>query len=163
MKSLIALGEILWASVPTFLLVWILYFYATRFFFKPLQKTLRKRHDATGGLRERAEANLASAERKMAQYEEALRTARRQLYHQQEQERQRSLDQRAERIRQAQQQVEGMVARAKQEIRQEVEEAKKRLVAETEQIAGSIKRAILEPSMAGPSGSSRMGGSEAGH
>lgn len=161
MKSLIALEEILLAAIPTFLLVWILYFYTRRFFLKPLQETLRKRHDGTRGLREVAEANLALTEKKTAHYEEALRAARAEFYHQQEQERQQSLEQRAERLRQARQQAEEMVSRANREIQKDVEEAKKRLAAESEQIALSVTRAILEPSRGGlPSGT--FGGAEAG-
>lgn len=145
MEPLIALRGILLGAIPTFLLVWILYFYTTRVFFRPLQRTLQKRHELTGGLREVAEANLATAEQKAAEYEEALRAARAELYQQQEQERQRALEQRAEVLRRSRQQAEEIVARARQEIRQDVEEAKKRLAAESEHIALSITRRILEP------------------
>ncbi len=150
MDTLVALQQILLSSIPTFLLVWILYFFTSRVFLKPLQETLRKRHAATLGLREAAEANLALAEKKTAQYEEALRTARAESYQQQEQERQRALEQRAERVRQARQHAEEMISRARQEIRQDVAEAKTQLAAESEQIALSVTRAILEPSLAGP-------------
>jgi len=76
MAPLIALGEILLGAIPTFLLVWALYLYVTRVFLHPLQGTLRKRHEATEGLRAAAAANIAAAERKAAQYEESLRAAR---------------------------------------------------------------------------------------
>ena len=150
MEPLIALREILLGALPTFLLVWILYFYMTRVFFRPLRKTLQKRHELTGGLREVAEANLAAAERKAAEYEEALRAARSELYQQQDQERQRSQEQRGEVLRRSRQQAEEMVGRARQEIRQDVEEAQKRLASDSEQIALSITRTILEPAAALP-------------
>jgi len=145
MEPLIALGGILFRAIPTFLLVWLLYLYVTRVFFRPLQETLRKRHDATAGLRAAAEADVAMAERKAAQYEESLRTARANLYQQQEQDRQKTLERRAEALRRARQQAEEMVARAKQEIQQDVEEAKRLLATESEPMARSIIRAILEP------------------
>lgn len=145
MEPLIALGGILFRAIPTFLLVWLLYLYVTRVFFRPLQETLRKRHEATGGLRATAEAKLATAERKAAQYEESLRAARTNLYQQQEQDRQKTLERRAEALRRARQQAEEMVARAKQEIQQDVEEAKRHLATESEPMARSIIRAILEP------------------
>jgi F0F1-type ATP synthase membrane subunit b/b' len=48
-----------------------------------------------------------------------------------------------------------MVARARQEIKGDVEEAKKRLAAETEPMAQSISRAILEPAAFGGQGLAR--------
>jgi hypothetical protein len=48
-----------------------------------------------------------------------------------------------------------MVARARQEIGRDVEDAKKRLAAETEPIAQSISRAILEPAASGGRGPAR--------
>src|SRR5258708_3146065 len=100
MGALIALKQILLGAVPPFVLVWILYFYVTRVFFRPLQKTLQQRYDSTAGLRKKAEADLAAAEEKTAQYQGALRTARSELYNIQEQERKGALEQRAEIIRQ---------------------------------------------------------------
>ena len=145
MEPLIALGGILLRAIPTFLLVWFLYLYITRVFYRPLQETLRKRYEASGGLRVIAEGNLALTEQKTAQYESSLRAARAELYQQQEQERQKTLEQRAEILRQARRQAEETVARAKQEIQRDAEEAKGRLAAETEPMARSIIRAILEP------------------
>ncbi len=161
MGALSALGQILLASVPTFLLVWILYLYTTRVFFRPLEKTLQKRHQSTVGLRKAAEADLARAERKTAEYQEALRAAWAEIYRIQEQERQSALDQRAEIVRQAQQRAEEMVTQARQEIRDDVEDAKKRLAGDAEQIAISITRAILKP-VAVPSQSSTLRGSPGG-
>ena len=145
MAPLIALGEILLGAIPTFLLVWALYLYVTRVFLHPLQGTLRKRHEATEGLRAAAAANIAAAERKAAQYEESLRAARVELYQQQEQERQKAIERRAEIVRRARRQAEETTARAKQELQQDAAEAKQRLEAESETMAHFIIRAILEP------------------
>ncbi len=163
MGALSALKQILLGAIPTFLLVWILYFYTTRIFFRPLQKTLRKRHESTVGLRKAAEANLARAEQKTAEYQEALRSARSELYRIQEQERQSALERRAEVLRQAQQRAEETVFRARDEIREDVETAQKSLSAEAGQIALSITQSILKPvavsSLPGSLGAS-SGGSE---
>ncbi|OFV96106.1 MAG: hypothetical protein A3F68_04610 [Acidobacteria bacterium RIFCSPLOWO2_12_FULL_54_10] len=145
MGPLLALGRILLAAIPTFFLVWILYFYTTRVFLRPLEKTLHERYQITGGRREIAERNLAITEQKAAEYKEALRAARTELYRQQEQERQQALERRAEIVRQARQQAEETVARSRRELGEEVEEAKKRLAAESEALAQSILQAILEP------------------
>jgi F-type H+-transporting ATPase subunit b len=149
MEPLVALGEILLGAIPTFLLVWVLHLYVTRVFFRPLQETLRKRHHATDGMRAAAESSIAEAEQKTAQYEESLQSARAELYQQQEQERQRAIERRAEIVERARTQAEEMVARARKEIQGDVEEAKKRLAAESEPIAQAIRRAVLEPASSG--------------
>ena len=148
MAALVALKQILLASIPTFLLVWILYLYVSRVFFQPLQEVLRRRRESTTGLQQAAEANLAQAEQKTAEYQKALRTARAELYRLQEQERQKALDQRAAIVQQARARADEMVGRSKQEIRGDVETAKKGLAAEAEQLAQAITGAILKPSQA---------------
>ncbi|MBI3894965.1 MAG: ATP synthase F0 subunit B [Acidobacteria bacterium] len=145
MEPLLALERILLQALPTFFLVWILYFYTTRVFLGPLEKTLRERYQITGGRREIAERNLKIAEQKTAEYEEALRTARAELYLQQAQERQLALERRTEIVRQARQRAEETVLRAKQELATEVSDAKQRLASESGALAQSILQAILEP------------------
>ena len=144
MDVLSSLKDILFNAIPTFILVWVLYFYTSRIFFRPLQKTMSERHASTAGLRQAAEANIALAEQKTSQYQEALQSARTELYRRQEQERQQALDRRAEILRQSRQQAEEMVKRGQQEIRAEAEQAKKRLETESDQIAFSIAQAILK-------------------
>jgi F0F1-type ATP synthase membrane subunit b/b' len=158
MAALSALKQILLGAIPTFILVWILYFYTTRVFFRPLQKTLQKRLESTVGLRKAAEADLARVEKKTAEYQEALRAARSELYRIQEQERRNALERRAELVRQEQERAQEAVLRARDEIRMEVEAAKKSLAADSEQIALSITQSILKPA-AGPLAAT-SGGSE---
>ena len=153
MEPLIALGDILLNAIPTFILVWILFVYTSRVFLKPLQETLRKRRESTEGLRQGAEARMALAERKTAEYQEALRASAAELYRQQEQERQKALEQRAEIMRQARQRAEELIGRARQEIRQDTELARKQLAQESERMAQWIMQAILEPAAARPSSS----------
>ncbi|MBI4461081.1 MAG: ATP synthase F0 subunit B [Acidobacteria bacterium] len=133
------------SAIPTFLLVWLLYFYVSRVLFGPLEKTMRERHQVTAGRREAAEKSLTVAEQKTAEYTAALRAARTELYRQQEQERQQALEQRAEAIRQARKEAGEMIAQTRRELGKEVEEAKKRLGAESEALAQAIQRTILEP------------------
>lgn len=157
MEALKALKEILVGAIPTFLLLWILYLYVTRVFYRPLEKTLRKRREDTVGLRHTAEGALAEAEKRTATYQEALRSAKAEIYRMQEQERQRALEQRAEIVRQARQRAEELVNRTRQELRQEAEDAKKSLAAEAQNLAASITKAILKPA---PPVTASAGGSE---
>ncbi len=145
MEALRQLKEIIIGAVPTFLLLWILYFYVTRVFYRPLEQTLRKRREDTLGLRRTAEAALIEAEKKTARYEEALRSAKTEIYHLQEQERQRALELRADTARQARQRAEAIIHTAREQIAQDAETAKQALASEAEQLASSITRAILKP------------------
>jgi F-type H+-transporting ATPase subunit b len=151
MKTLVALGGILVKSIPTFILVWILYFYIDRVFLRPLQKTLHQRRESTEGLRKVAEERIGQAEQKTAEYQEALRAHSADIYRQQEQDRQRAMERRTEILRQARQRAEEQIGRARQEIRQQAEEAKSVLQKESEQMAQWITRAILQPPAAGSS------------
>ena len=144
-QTLIALAAIILKAIPTFCLVWILYFYVSRFFLAPLEKTLHQRREATEGLRQAAEARVSQAEQRAATYQEALRSSSAEIYRQQERDRQKAMDQRAEALRQARAAAEERVKRAKQEIQQDAEAAKQQLEQESEQMAQWIARAILEP------------------
>ena len=79
-ETLRQLGGILLRAVPTFLLVVLLHFYLKFIFFKPLGRILRQRYDATEGARKLAEASLAKASEKAAEYEAALRAVRAETY-----------------------------------------------------------------------------------
>jgi len=153
MAALLALKNILIGAIPTFILVWLLFLYISRVFLAPLQATLKKRREATSGLRESAETSIAQAEKKAAEYEAALRAARAEVYRIQEQERQKALEQRAEVLRQAHERAEQAAKAAREEIRADAETAKKTLAAQADAIAASIAQAILQPA-----GASRRGG-----
>src|ERR1044071_8128227 len=79
------LGQLLLKAVPTFLLVILLQFYLKRVFFRPLEKVLHQRYEATEGARKAADESLARAAAKTAEYEAALRAARTEVYQSQEQ------------------------------------------------------------------------------
>jgi len=151
MESLVALGDILLKSIPTFLLVWVLYLYVSKGFLAPLQATLRKRREATEGLRQAAAARVSEAEQKTAAYEDSLRKNSAEIYHQQEQDRQRATEQRAEVLKPARERAEARIAAGRQEIAGEVAEAKKVLERESDLMAQWIARAVLEPAASGSS------------
>jgi len=157
MQTLVALQSILLKAIPTFLLVWILYFYISRVFLKPLEAALHQRHESTEGLRKAAGARLSIAEQKAAAYQAALRTNSAEIYHQQELARQKAMEQRAEILRQARQRGEEQINRARQEIRQDIAEAKQQLDRESEQMAQWIARAILEAPPAAAASASASG------
>src|SRR3989442_1881411 len=97
-ETLHQLGGILLRAIPTFIIVVLLHFYLKFIFFKPLQQVLRQRYEATEGARKLAEASLAKASEKAAEYEAAIRQARADTYKELEQLRRQLQDDRAARL-----------------------------------------------------------------
>src|SRR5438270_11159738 len=88
-ETLHALGGILLKAIPTFILVILLNFFLKYSFFRPLERILKSRYDATEGARKQAEETIARAEAKAAEYDAALRSARAEIYQEQEEAHQR--------------------------------------------------------------------------
>src|SRR5260370_9496567 len=79
-ETLGALGGILLKAIPTFILVFVLYLYLSWMFFRPLEKVLGKRYEATEGARKLADESLAKAAAKTQEYEAAMQKARADIY-----------------------------------------------------------------------------------
>jgi F-type H+-transporting ATPase subunit b len=142
------LGELLLKAVPTFILVVLLHFYLKNVFFKPLEKVLHQRYEATDGARKLAEQSLERAAAKTAEYEAAMRSARAEVYQAQEQIHKRLQEQHAAQMAEARRRAEGLIQEAKHRIAQEVESAKATLAAESDALAEEIARTILRGSAA---------------
>ena len=142
-ETLRALGGILLRAIPTFLLVVLLHFYLKFIFFKPLQRVLRERYEATEGARELAESSLAKASEKAAEYEAALRSARGETYRELEQMRRQLQEERAAGVREARLRADAAIGQAKVALVAEVAELKKNLEAESDSLADRIANKIL--------------------
>jgi F-type H+-transporting ATPase subunit b len=142
-ETLRQLGGILLRAVPTFFLVVLLHFYLKFIFFKPLQRVLRQRYEATEGARKLAEESLVKASEKAAEYEAALRAARGETYKELEQLRRQLQDDRAVAVREARTRAEATVSQAKATLAAEVAELKKGLEAESDTLADQIASKIL--------------------
>jgi len=142
-ETLRQLGGILLRAVPTFILVVLLHFYLKFIFFKPLARILRQRYEATEGARKLAEASLAKASEKAAEYEAALRAARAETYKELEQLRRQLQDDRAVAVREARASAEAAVSQAKATLAAEVADLKKSLEAESDALADRIADKIL--------------------
>jgi F-type H+-transporting ATPase subunit b len=142
-ETLRQLGGILLRAVPTFFLVVLLHFYLKFIFFKPLQRVLRQRYEATEGARKLAEESLVKASEKAAEYEAALRAARGETYKELEQLRRQLQDDRAVAVREARTRAEAAVSQAKATLAAEVAELKKGLEAESDTLADQIASKIL--------------------
>ena len=142
-ETLRQLGGILLRAIPTFVLVILLHFYLKFVFFKPLAKILKERYDATEGARKQAEASLAKADQKAAEYEAALKAARAETYKELEQLRRNLQEDRAARLRESRSRAEAAATQAKAALRAEVEDLKKGLEAESDALASRIADRIL--------------------
>ena len=142
-STLHQLGGILLNAAPTFLLVIFLHFYLKFMFFKPLEKTLGERDAATEGARKMAAESLQHAERKTAEYEEAMRAERAKIYHEAEQLHLR-LQQEEDTVLQAERATsEQHIREAREQLARDLELAKKSLAATSDSLASEIADMIL--------------------
>jgi F-type H+-transporting ATPase subunit b len=143
-ETLHALGGLLLKALPTFLLVILLHFYLKRVFFRPLDKVLREREEATEGARKTAEASLAAASQKAAEYEQAIRAARGEIYREQEETRRKWRQEQASTLEEARLETGDMIRQAKNKLAAEAAEARRTLAAESDRLAGEIVESILK-------------------
>jgi F-type H+-transporting ATPase subunit b len=146
--TLHALGQILLRAVPTFLLVALVHFYLKYIFFKPLQKVLDERYEASEGARKLAEQSLERADAKAGEYENALRRASAEVYEASEKLYKQFQEQQDTELRAARQEAERLVDAAKAELAQDVEAAKVGLVRDAELLANQISDTLLSGSAA---------------
>ena len=138
-----ALGGILLKAVPTFLLVILLHFYLKGNLFKPLQKVLRERYEATEGARKLAGESLERAAAKTAEYQTAMRAARSEIYQAQEQAHKRLQEAELAELTEARQRAEEAGQQAKAQLAGDVEAAKAGLARDSERLADQIAESIL--------------------
>ncbi len=142
-ETLRALGEILLKAVPTFVLVFLLYLYLARMFFRPLEKVLQRRYEATEGARKLADESLAKAAAKTAEYEAAIRAARGEVYNELGQLRRQLQADHAAAIDRARQEAEAQINAAKAALQQEASHLKQQLAGESDALATQIAESIL--------------------
>jgi F-type H+-transporting ATPase subunit b len=137
------LGELLLTALPTFLLIFFLNYYLKFVFFKPLEKALKQRYDATEGARKLAEESRQRADAKMAEYEATLRAARGEIYQAQEQAYKELQERIAAQVAETRAQSDAAIKHARAEFAAEVEAAKAGLAEDSEALANQIAESIL--------------------
>jgi len=142
------LGELLLKAVPTFLLVVFLHFYLKAIFFKPLEKVLHRRYEATEGARKVAEQSLERAAAKTAEYEAAMRAARSEVYQAQEKLHAELQAAEAGQLLEARRRAEDAVKQARAELAKDVAVAKASLAEQSDSLANQIAETILRRSAA---------------
>jgi F-type H+-transporting ATPase subunit b len=148
-QTLQQLGELLLGSVPTVILLAVLYALYTAVVHKPLQRVLAERRDKTEGAVDKSRADIAAAEARTTEYERKLREARAAVFRAQEARRQAVLQARTNALNEARRKAQAQVQAAKQDIENDRAEAEKALPAAAGALAQEIVRRLLAPAGAG--------------
>jgi F-type H+-transporting ATPase subunit b len=148
-ETLRQLGELLLGSVPTVILLALLYALYSAIVHKPLQAVLAERRSKTEGAIEKSRADIAAAEARTAEYEQKLREARAVVFRAQEARRQAVLQARTNALNEARSKAQALVAAAKKDIESDRAAAEKGLPADATALAQEIVRRVLQPAGAG--------------
>jgi F-type H+-transporting ATPase subunit b len=146
--TLHALGGILLRAIPTFLLVILLHFFLKYSFFRPLERVLKLRFEATEGARQRASEMVEKAARRTAEYEAAMHAARAEIYQAEDQLHQKLEEERKAEVQAARASAEGSIQQAKTQLAADVEQAKRDLRQQSEVLAAQIADVVLGRSVA---------------
>jgi F-type H+-transporting ATPase subunit b len=144
-QTLRQLGELLLGSVPTVILLALLYALYTSIVHKPLQRVLAERHSKTEGAIEKSRADIAAAEARTAEYEQKLREARAAVFRAQEAKRQAALQARTNALNEARSKAQAQVQAAKKDIESDRATAELGLPADAAALAQEIVRRVLQP------------------
>lgn len=149
-QTLRQLGELLLGSVPTVILLFLVYLLYIFLLYRPLKAVLAERHSRTEGAMEKARADIAAAEARTADYEQRLREARQKVYKSLEARRQRATQARSDAVNEARARAQEQVKQARSAIEQDKRDAASKLETEAVRLAGEIVRSVLRP-VAAPS------------
>jgi len=138
-----AIGELLLNAVPTIVLFLLLFVAYLKLVHQPLLKVLAERHAQTAGAVAKAQADVAAAEARTADYEQKLREARATVFKTMEARRKSLMDARAAAITEAKGRAGEQVKAAKTEIEKETATAKVALQGQVEALAQEVIRAVV--------------------
>ena len=148
-QTLHQLGELLLGSVPTVILLALIYALYTSIVHKPLRRVLEERRSKTEGAIEKSKADIAAADARTSEYEQKLREARAAVFRVQEAKRQAALQARSNAVAAARTKAQAQVHAAKADIESDRAAAEQGLQGEAATLAQEIIRRVLQPAGAG--------------
>jgi F-type H+-transporting ATPase subunit b len=148
-ETLRQLGELLLGSIPTVILLVLLYALYAKIVHHPLRHVLAERRGKTEGAIEKSRADIAAAEARTSEYEQKLREARATLFRAQEARRKAALEARTVELNQAREKAKAQVQAARDDIGRDTDEARKALQGDVQTLATEIIQRVLEPAQAG--------------
>ena len=143
------IGELLVNSIPTIISVLILWTAYTFLVHNKLRQVLEQRHALTEGAIERAQQEIATAEKRTAEYEQRVREARSQIYKTQQAHRQRVMDERNAALADARKNAGEMVKKARTALEKDTVAAKAALEQHANVLADQVIATVLKPAAAG--------------
>ena len=155
-ETLRQIGELLLGAVPTVILFGLLYASYRVLLHKPLEAVLEERHRKTQGAMEKAQADIASADARAAEYEQRLQEARVAVYQAQESRRRRFQEATAAALAEARGKADAMVRQTRQGLEKDVAAARTGLEAESDRLAAAVIQAILKPTTGAPAAGGRL-------
>ena len=144
-QTLRQLGELLLGSIPTVILLALLYVLYAMIVHKPLRRVLEERRSKTEGAVEKSRADIAAAEARTSEYEQRLGEARATVFRAQEARRKAALDARTAALNEARNKAQAQVQAAKADIEKDRNAAQNGLQKEVQALASEIMRRVLQP------------------
>ena len=153
-ETLRQIGELLLGSIPTIIFFLLLYGLYTLLVHRPMSRVLEQRRERTQGALTKAQADVAWAEERAAEYERRLREARLEIFKAQEARRTQAAQERSRVLADIRHRAQAQLEAARVAIEQDTRAAKTSLETEAARLAADIIRAALDPALA----ESRAGG-----
>jgi len=144
-ETLRQLGGLLLGAIPTAIFLLILWGFYTVLLYRPLTKVLDERRSKTEGAVEKAQADIAAAEARTAEYEQRLREARVAVFKAQEARRQQVTQARAATVAEARSKAQAQIDQARAAIERDKQAAQEALQGESAALATEIIRTVLAP------------------
>ena len=144
-ETLRQLGGLLLGSIPTVILLLVVYAAYSTIVHKPLSRVLAERRAKTEGAIEKARADMAAAEARTSEYEQRLRESRATVFRSQEARRQAALRARTAAVAAARARAQEQVEKARAAIEHDKVAAQETLQQESARLAAEIVRAVLRP------------------
>jgi F-type H+-transporting ATPase subunit b len=137
------LGELFLGAVPTVIIFLFFFLFLRWAFFTPIQKAMAERKALIEGARAEAASVEAAAQQELDTYNQALKTARAEVYKEQEDARQVVLDERAQLLKAMRSRSQDEVSEAKKKIAADMAAARAEIEKQTPALAAEIARMVL--------------------
>ena len=138
------LGELFLGAVPTVIIFLFFFLFLRWAFFTPIQKVMAERKRLIEGARAEAATVEAAAKQELDTYTQALRSARAEVYKEQEDARQVVLDERAQLLKAMRARSQDEVSEAKKKIAADITAARAEIEKQTPVLASEIAKMILD-------------------
>ena len=132
-----------YSLIVTILYVIGLYAFMNHFFFRPISRVLHERRQLIEGRLQAAHQSVLDVDKKTAEYEQTLKTARTEIFRRQETQREHALAERAELLQSAEAEASKTVQEVRTRLHTEAEIASRKLGGEVMVLAQELTTALL--------------------